>query len=153
MVFSVDYQEASFQRPPLKYEAGTPPIAQAIGLASAINYIQKKINFDLLKTYEANLCATLIDTLKDIKQVRILGPIEQLRESGHIVSFTANNMHPHDIAAYLDSKNIAVRAGHHCAQILHKKLNADGSVRVSFYGYNTLDEVKALCNELVILFS
>jgi cysteine desulfurase/selenocysteine lyase len=90
------------------------------------------------------LCAQLIDGLQKFERVKILGPIDQLKKQGHLVSFVVDGIHAHDVAAYLDQHGIAVRAGHHCAQPLAKKLGVESSVRVSFYCYNTADEVDEL---------
>lgn len=133
---------------PRKFEAGTPPIAQAYGLAQAIDYINKYIDFEKLKIHEAELCKYLIEELEKHQSVKILGPIEKLKKSGHLVSFTVKDYHAHDVAAFLNSKNIAVRAGHHCAKPLHQKLGIENSVRVSFYAYNSLEEVKTLITSL-----
>lgn len=145
MVFSVEQQSnawcASWLDAPYKYEAGTPPVAQGIGLARAIEYINTNIDFEELKKYEASLCSYLIDNLENIDGIKIWGSKEELRSTGHIVTFTYTYAHPHDIAAYFDMYNICVRAGHHCAQPLHKKLCIEGSVRVSFYFYNTKEEI------------
>lgn len=152
MVFQVQCYDSSWLQSPHRYEAGTPPIAQAIGFAEAINYIKQNINFDQLRKYEAQLCTQLIEGLKEIKGIKILGPRDQLMHEGHIVSFSCNKMHPHDIAAYLNSKNIAVRAGNHCAQPLYSKLKLQGSVRISFYFYNTQEEIKKIIfalNEII----
>lgn len=142
MVYDVDYQRATWQKAPHKFEAGTPPIAQAIGLQAAIEYLHKNVNFDELRAHEAALCTRVIDELSKIKKIRLLGPIEQLRESGHLVSFTVDGTHAHDVAEYLNKYGVCVRAGHHCAQPLAKKLGIAASVRASFYAYNTLDEVE-----------
>jgi cysteine desulfurase/selenocysteine lyase len=144
MVENVDCTDATWAAAPQKFEAGTPPIAQAIGLGAAIDYMQKHINFDELITYEAQLCARLIDGISEIKGIKILGPISELKQKGHVVSFLVDNYHSHDVAAFLDSRGISVRAGHHCAQPFAKKLGYDASVRVSFYFYNTLQEVDAI---------
>jgi cysteine desulfurase/selenocysteine lyase len=144
MVEDVDCTHATWAPAPHKFEAGTPPIAQAIGLGAAIDYLQNNINFDELARHEAQLCTRLIEGLAGIKQVRILGPLSELKQNGHMVSFLVDNCHSHDVAAFLDSKGIAVRAGHHCAQPFAKKLGYDASVRVSFYFYNTLEEVDAI---------
>ena len=88
-----------------------------------------------------------------MKQIKILGSLPELKQNGHVVSFLVENNHSHDVAAFLNSKGIAVRAGHHCAQPFAKKLGYDASVRVSFYFYNTLEEVDALLaalNELLV---
>lgn len=153
MVFEVDYQDASWLKSVQRYEAGTPPIAQAIGLGAAVNYFQNNIDFAELKKHEAGLCSQLINYLKTVKAIQILGPKEELVEQGHLVSFTARNIHPHDLAAYLSDHNISVRAGHHCAQLIFKKLGIDGSVRASFFGYNTEEEVSKLIWALNKLFN
>ncbi len=141
MVEDVDCTHATWAPAPQKFEAGTPPIAQAIGLGAAIDYLQAQVNFDDLVVYEAQLCARLIDGLLPIKGIRVLGPLSELKEKGHVVSFLVDGYHSHDVAAFLDSRGISVRAGHHCAQPFAKKLGYDASVRVSFYFYNTLEEV------------
>jgi cysteine desulfurase/selenocysteine lyase len=153
MVEDVDCAYATWASAPQKFEAGTPPIAQAIGLGVAIDYLNEQINFDELAVYEAQLCSRLIDGLLLIKGIKILGPIEELKKRGHVVSFLVETYHSHDVAAFLDSRGISVRAGHHCAQPFAKKLGYDASVRVSFYFYNTIEEVDfiiAVMQELVI---
>jgi cysteine desulfurase / selenocysteine lyase len=141
MVEDVDCTHATWAPAPQKFEAGTPPIAQAIGLGAAIDYLQTHVNFDDLAVYEAQLCTRLIDGLSSIPGVKILGPLSELKQKGHVVSFLVENFHSHDVAAFLDSRGISVRAGHHCAQPFAKKLGYDASVRVSFYFYNTIEEV------------
>ena len=144
MVYEADFFKATWQKSPQKFEAGTPPIAQAIGLGAAIDYMEKNIAFDALKKHEAALCSQLIEGLMPLKKVTILGPREELKKSGHLVSFTVKDMHPHDVAAHLSKYGICVRAGNHCAQPLAKMLNISGSVRASFYLYNTAEEVEQL---------
>lgn len=141
MVEDVDIKHAIYKSAPQKFEAGTPSIAQAIGLGVAIDYIQQHIDFNQLQLYEAQLCARLIEGLSQFKQIKIVGPISQLKQNGHMVSFLVEGFHSHDVAAFLDSRGIFVRAGHHCAQPFAKKLGYDASVRVSFYFYNTLEDV------------
>lgn len=148
MVHNVSYLKSTWVKAPHKFEAGTPPIAQVIGLGAAIDWMQEHINFDELQKHEANLCAKLIEGLQKLPNIRILGPIEQLKQWGHLVSFVVDNMHAHDVAAYLDQHGIAVRAGHHCAQPLAEKLNYIASVRASFYVYNSLQDVAALLDVL-----
>ena len=142
MVHEVDFQETSWRPAPHKFEAGTPAIAQAIGLAAAITYLQKNVDWAELRAHEAALCTRTIQGLWAIKGIRLLGPLDQLEKVGHMVSFTVDGMHPHDVAAWLDQFGICVRAGHHCAQPLAKKLGIEASVRVSFYCYNTMEEVE-----------
>lgn len=151
MVYEVDFTHASWAKAPHKFEAGTPPIAQAIGLAAAIDYIKKHIDFDQLKTHEALLCSALINGLQKNPKIRILGPIEQLKEAGHLVSFVIEGMHAHDVATHLSNHGICVRAGHHCAQPLAKVMNIHASVRASFYAYNTLEEVEKFLELITLL--
>lgn len=148
MVERVNFQTASLRAMPYRLEAGTPPIAEAVGLAAAIDYIKEHIDYAVLQRHEALLVATLIDALVTMPRIRLLGPISQLRMHGHMLSFTVEGMHAHDVAAYLDMVGICVRAGHHCAQPLANKLNYEASVRISFYCYNTLEDVHALIHAL-----
>lgn len=144
MVFSVGDYNITWTKAPYKFEAGTQSIAQAVGLSAAIDYINKNVNFDILQTYEASLCSFLIKKLEKITKIKLLGPIEQLSTSGHLISFIYEGIHAHDFASYLNNYNICVRAGNHCAQPLHRKLNIESSIRVSFYGYNTFEDVEKL---------
>ncbi len=141
MIFEASYQDAIWLKAPQCYEAGTQPIAELIALAQAVEYLNQKIDFAALKKHEAALCAQLINGLRKIKEIKILGPSEQLKNEGHLVSFVHEKIHAHDIAAYLDKHSISVRSGHFCAQPLAKKLGIVGAVRVSFYLYNTATEV------------
>lgn len=146
--FQVDWHQYTLRTGPHKFEAGTPPFIQAMGLAAAIKYLQDHITFDVLREHEAALCARLIDGLSMMKKVTLLGPVEQLKMGGHLVTFVVDGMHPHDVAAYLDSQGIAVRAGHFCAQPLFKKLGYDGAVRASFYCYTQLSDIDHLLHAL-----
>jgi cysteine desulfurase / selenocysteine lyase len=147
MVTTVGWQQAEWLPAPQKFEAGTPPIAQAIGLGAAIDYLAAHINFDTLQAYEARLATQLIDGLSAMPQVKILGSTKELKK-GHLVSFILNGIHAHDAAAYCDSKGISLRAGHHCAQPLAKKLGYYASLRASFYFYNTIQEVDCLISAI-----
>ncbi len=148
MVFEVLEQHATWLKAPYKFEAGTPPIAQAIGLGAAIKYFITTISWQNLERHEAALCRILIDGLSQNSKIRILGPIEELKNQGHLVSFVVEGVHAHDVAAYLDSHNIAVRAGHHCAQPLARALGYSASVRASFALYNTVQEVDLVLEAL-----
>lgn len=141
MIFEVSFQGATWQRVPAKLEAGTPAIAQAIGLGAAIDYYNKNIKWDELRAHEASLCKRLIEGLQKFPTVRVFGPIEQLKQKGHLVSFDVKGLHAHDVAGYLDTHAICTRAGHHCAQPLAKKLGIEASCRASFNFYNTAEEV------------
>jgi cysteine desulfurase/selenocysteine lyase len=147
MVFNVEKYTATWLKSPQKFEAGTPPIAQAIGFGAAIEYLNKNVSFDLLASHEAALCSRLIDGLNTIKQVHVLGPVKQLKQKGHLVSFFIDGIHAHDVATYLGNNGVYMRAGHYCAQPLAERLGLDASVRASFYCYNLLEEI----DQLIIL--
>lgn len=147
MVQSVALHSYTLARAPQCYEAGTPPIADVIGLEAAVSYLSS-VSFDELSRHESSLCARLIEGLLKISDVTILGPIDELYATGHMVSFTSSKMHAHDIAAYLDQHGICVRAGNQCAQPLHAKLGIDASVRVSMYGYSSLEDIDRLLEAL-----
>lgn len=151
MVYDVDWQHATWREAPFKYEAGTPPIAQVIAFGAALDYFNETINFNMLAAHEAFLCNELINNLSRFEKVRIVGPIEQLKKDGHLVSFVVDGYHSHDIAAYLAEYGICVRAGNHCARPLHVKLGVETTVRASFYVYNTLDDINFLIEKLKLL--
>ena len=130
---------------PAKFEAGTPPIVSAIGLGTAIDYLNR-IGMDAIAAHERRLCEYAHQRLMDLGGVRFLGPAPE-RKSG-IVSFTLAGIHAHDVAQLLDRHGIAVRAGHHCAMPLHKRLGIAASSRASFYFYNTLAEVDRLADAI-----
>jgi cysteine desulfurase/selenocysteine lyase len=141
MVAEVAFDHTEFKAPPHKFEAGTPNIADVIAIKEAISYIQR-IGFEKIHEHEQELTEIamkeLYETFKD--RIRIYGPKEP-SDRAAILAFTLNDCHPHDIAQILDEENIAVRAGHHCAMPLHKRLNIPASTRLSMYMYNTHDDV------------
>ena len=137
MVYSAGYDESFWKNPPYCFEAGTPPIAQAIGLAAAVNYLQKNIDFDKVQEHESALVAAMYSGLQDLG-FKFLLPTQ----TGHIVTFYDEDVHGHDIAMFLNSYGIAVRAGNHCVQPYHEKLALESTVRVSFGFYNTMAEVE-----------
>lgn len=138
---------------PHKFEAGTPPIAQAIGLGAAITYFKTTIDYDQLRAHEAALCKRLMSRFEMHAAIRILGSREALKKSGHLVSFVINGIHAHDAAAYLGQCNICVRAGHFCAQPIAQALNYDAAIRASFYGYTTSADIDALADSIDQLMS
>ncbi len=130
---------------PAKFEAGTPPIVSAIGLGAAIDYLTE-IGLDRIKCYERVLAAHAHEVLESVGGVTFLGPSPDQKVG--IVSFTIEGIHAHDVAQLLDRHGIAVRAGHHCAMPLHKRLKVGASTRASFYFYNTIEEVTKLGDAL-----
>jgi cysteine desulfurase/selenocysteine lyase len=130
---------------PAKFEAGTPPIVPAIGLAAAIEYLSA-VGLNAVHDHERRLTERAHELLSAIGGVRFLGPAPQHKVG--IVSFTIDGIHAHDVAQLLDRHGVAVRAGHHCTMPLHKRLGIAASARASFYLYNTLAEIDALAAAL-----
>jgi cysteine desulfurase/selenocysteine lyase len=126
---------------PAKFEAGTPPIVPALGLASAIRYLEQ-IGLDRIGHHESLLTVRAHEVLGRFEQVRMLGPAPDCKAG--IVSFVVQGIHAHDVAQIMDQHGVAIRAGHHCAMPLHKRLGLAASNRASFYFYNTLAEVEQL---------
>ncbi len=148
MVYSAGFSDAKWQKAPHKFEAGTPPIAQVIGLGAAIDYYNKNIDFDELAASEAKLAGMALDGLQAIERITILGNAERIRKNGHLISFVHEDHHPHDIASCLDMRGLAVRAGHHCAQPLVQILGHEATLRISFHCYNTPEDVEVFLSEL-----
>lgn len=142
MIDSVSRYDASFAELPHKFEAGTVNAGGAVGLAAAITYI-RNLGFDYIEGRENALTRLAMEELQKIPFVHILGS-DQAAEHHGILSFTVEGVHPHDVAAILDAEQIAVRAGHHCAQPLHQYLGVMSSTRASIAFYNTEDEIRRL---------
>lgn len=130
---------------PYKFEAGTPAIAQAIGLGEAVDYLQS-IGMEKIRTYEHDLTAYALERIEEIPGVHVLGSSAEKR--GGVVSFFMDHIHPHDISQILDRDGIAIRAGHHCAMPLHERFNLTATARASLYLYNTFGEIDALAASL-----
>ncbi|HFH9999518.1 TPA: cysteine desulfurase [Streptococcus suis] len=143
MIDFVYEQSATWKELPWKFEAGTPNIAGAIGLAAAIDYLNQ-IGMDRVREHEEELITYLWPKLKAIPGLTIYGSQDVAKRTG-LVAFNLDHLHPHDVATALDYEGVAVRAGHHCAQPLLKYLQVPATVRASFYIYNT----KADCDKLV----
>lgn len=143
MIDFVYEQEATWKELPWKFEAGTPNIAGAIGLAAAIDYLDK-IGMETVHQYEQELIAYVFPKLQAVEGLTIYGSEDLAQRSG-VISFNLAGLHPHDVATALDYEGVAVRAGHHCAQPLLSYLGVAATVRASFYLYNT----KADCDKLV----
>jgi cysteine desulfurase/selenocysteine lyase len=144
MIETVWIDHSTFAQPPHKFEAGTMPIAEAAGLSAAIDYLSE-IGLDAVHAHEQALLADALTQLKQIDGLRILGP-DQPEDRGTAISFEVDGVHPHDVSQVLDELGIAVRAGHHCAWPLHRKLGVQASTRASFYLYNTHEEVDAVAD-------
>jgi cysteine desulfurase / selenocysteine lyase len=144
MINDVSLEGTTFADIPQRFEAGTPPIAQAIALGAAIDYLDE-IGLNIIHAHELALTEYAISLLKDVSGLTIFGP--QIDRIG-VISFTLKGLHPHDIAQGLDSAGIAIRAGHHCAQPLHKHFHLPATARASFYLYNTVGEVEKFVQSL-----
>lgn len=142
MIETVTMEKSTFAAPPSRFEAGTPPIAQAVGLGVAAEYLNR-IGMPGITAHEQYLTAYCLDRLQDIPGVRILGPATAV-DRASAISFTIDGVHPHDVSQVLDSRGIAVRAGHHCARPIHDAFGVGASTRVSPYLYTTELEINAL---------
>jgi cysteine desulfurase/selenocysteine lyase len=146
MIKEVWFDRAVYNDLPYKFEAGTPNIAESIGLGVAVDYLQK-IGMDKIRQHEKQITQYALDRLKELPEVTIYGP-RDVEKRGGLVAFTLGDIHPHDIATFADQEGVAIRAGHHCAMPLHKKLGLAATARASFYLYNTIDEVDAFIEML-----
>lgn len=145
MIDKVTLEGTTFLQPPMRFEAGTPPIAQAIALGAACDYV-RDVGLDNIKEYEQELAKHLYDGIADIPGAVVYGPRDRATA---LVAFNIPGIHPSDLAFFLDQEGVAVRSGHHCAQPLHTELDAEfGSVRASLALYNTHDEIDAFLGKL-----
>jgi len=142
MVLEVSDQRATWLEPPAKFEAGTPPIAEAVGLRAAIEYLEK-LGMGEVRAHERELIARAFAQLAKVPDVVLYGPEEAGARSG-IISFNLRGVHPHDLATFLDARGICVRAGNHCAQPLMRRLGVSGTVRASLHVYSSREDVDAL---------
>ncbi len=144
MIQTVTFEKTTFQAPPLRFEAGTPMIAEVIGLGAALNYVLSH-GLDKIHVYESMLMNHALQQLKTIEGLRILGPTEN-RTS--LITFNIDDVHPLDLATLLDLQGIAVRSGHLCAQPLLQHFGCSAALRLSFASYNTLEEIDFFCKTL-----
>ena len=142
MIETVTTQGSTYAEPPHRFEAGTPPISQAVGLGAAVRYLTG-LGMDAVAAHERATTALLLDGLAEVPGLRVIGPAEVV-DRGGAVTFTLDGVHPHDVAQLLDASGIAVRAGHHCAKPLHARFAVQATTRASAYLYTTPAEVDAL---------
>lgn len=145
MIDFVDLYDSTWTDLPTKFEAGTPLIAQAIGLKAAIEYIEE-VGFEAIHEHEAMITQYAYEQMSQIEGIDIYGPSADKRAG--IITFNLQDVHPHDVATALDTEGVAVRAGHHCAQPLMKWLNVSSTARASFYIYNTKEDIDQLVEGL-----
>jgi cysteine desulfurase/selenocysteine lyase len=149
MIRVVEREASTWAEVPHKFEAGTPNIAGAIGLGAAVDYLAR-IGPEALVAHERDVVGYALDRLAELEGIRIYGP-RSVEERSGIVSFTLGDAHPHDIATILDSEGVAVRAGHHCAQLVMKCFGISATARASFYLYNTREDADRLVSALQIV--
>ena len=149
MIREVHKYETTWNDLPYKFEAGTPNIADVIGFGAAIDYLTK-IGMDNVRQHEIELTKYAIDEFSKVPGLHIYGT-KDITKRGGVISFNFADVHPHDVAQIIDGEGIALRSGHHCAQVLMERLNVAATSRASFYIYNTKDDVDALINSLNIV--
>jgi cysteine desulfurase/selenocysteine lyase len=147
MIASVDFQSVSWNELPYKFEAGTPPIAEAVGLGAAVDYLDK-LAMERVRAHERSLTAYMLERLAEIPGLRVVGPPEAERR-GALASFTIDGIHPHDVAELADRGGVCIRAGHHCAQPLMRCLGVSATARASVGVYNDRADIDALVNALL----
>ena len=147
MIGVVRMEGSTWAEVPHKFEAGTPPIAQAVGLGAAVDYLTG-IGMDRVAAHEHEITQYALEQLGGIPAVHVMGPLEAV-DRGGAISFTVDGVHPHDLMQLLDSRGVAVRGGHHCAEPLHRRLGVQSSARASGYLYTTRAEIDALCEAVV----
>lgn len=145
MIEYVYEQESTFAKPAQKFEAGTQDVGGVVGLSAAIDFMNE-IGVENIYDHENKLARYAYDLIKDIDHIKVFFP--EKRKTGSVVSFTFDDIHPHDVATILDMKGIAVRSGHHCAMPLHTYLDVSSTCRASFAIYNTKEEVEYFAKEL-----
>lgn len=146
MIEYVYEQETTFAEIPTKFEAGTQNVEGAVGLAAAIDYLEK-VGMDNVEKIEKELMKYALSELSKLNFVTVYGP-KEIEKHASVISFNVNGIHPHDVASILDSKNVCVRSGNHCAQPLLRYMGIDSTCRASFYIYNTKEDIDRLIEAL-----
>jgi cysteine desulfurase/selenocysteine lyase len=146
MISRVGFDESTWNELPWKFEAGTSPIAEGVGLGAAVDYLTG-IGMDNVRAHERDLTAYALERLPEVEGITIFGPLDADRRGG-VVSFAIEGIHPHDIAELCDREGVCIRAGHHCAQPLMRRLGVSATARASFHVYNSREDVDTLVGAL-----
>jgi cysteine desulfurase / selenocysteine lyase len=146
MIASVDFQETTWNELPYKFEAGTPPIAEAVGLGAAVQYLGQ-LGMERVRAHERSLTGYMLERLAEVPGLRVVGPPTAQRRGG-LASFTIEGIHPHDVAELADRGGVCIRAGHHCAQPLMRCLGVGATARASVGVYNEPSDIDALVDAL-----
>jgi cysteine desulfurase/selenocysteine lyase len=147
MIKSVSFEKTTYNSLPYKFEAGTPNIADAVGLGAAVDYLQD-IGMQNIRDHEIQLTRYALDAFKELEEELVMFGPDDPEKRGGILSFHTDAVHPHDLGTFLDRDGIAVRTGHHCTMPLMRSLGVIASTRASFYLYNTEEEVDLLLDSL-----
>lgn len=139
MIKEVDKFNTSYNELPYKFEAGTPNIADVVGFGASIDYLNR-IGMSAVRTHEIDLVRYTMERMRDIEGITIYGPLQPSARGG-VIAFNLGDIHPHDLATIMDDRGIAIRSGHHCAQVLMRRLQVSATSRVSFYIYNNKEEI------------
>src|SRR5207237_4223592 len=146
MIASVDFLSSTWNELPAKFEAGTPPVAEAVGVGAAVSYLSE-LGMERVRAHERELTARMLEALAQVPQLRVVGPPEAERRGG-LASFTIEGMHPHDIAELAARRGVCIRAGHHCAQPLMRCLGVGATARASVGVYSEPEDIDALVDAL-----
>jgi cysteine desulfurase/selenocysteine lyase len=146
MIETVTMAGSTYAPIPHKFEAGTPPIVQAVGLGAAVDYLAG-VGMEAVAAHEKAITSYALEGLQTVSGLQILGPAEMV-ERGGAISFELEGIHPHDVSQVLDSLGVAVRAGHHCARPAHARFGVQASTRASFYLYTTPAEIDSMVDAL-----
>ncbi|HHO58211.1 MAG TPA: cysteine desulfurase [Oceanithermus profundus] len=146
MIEEVTIERSSYAPPPQRFEAGTPAIAEAVGLGAAAGYLME-LGMEQVWAHDRALLEYALERLREVPDLHLYGP--EGPDRGGVVAFNLGALHPHDLATALDERGVAVRTGHHCAQPLHRRLGVAATARASFYVYNTRDDVDRLLEALL----
>ena len=146
MIREVHKYETTWNDLPYKFEAGTPNIADVVGFSAALDYLDK-IGMDKVREHEVELTKYALDKISAVKGIILYGPPDVTKRGG-VISFNLGDIHPHDLATIIDEDGVAIRSGHHCAQVLMERLDVSATSRASFYIYNTKEEVDVFIKSL-----
>jgi cysteine desulfurase/selenocysteine lyase len=146
MISEVRFDSSSWNELPWKFEAGTSPIAEGVGLGAAVDYLSA-LGMEAVRAHELELTGYALERLAEVPGLRVFGPREASARGG-VVSFAIEGIHPHDIAEICDREAVCIRAGHHCAQPLMRAMGVAATARASFHVYNTREDVDRLVDSL-----
>jgi cysteine desulfurase/selenocysteine lyase len=147
MISKVEFDTSTWNELPWKFEAGTSPIAEGVGLGAAVDYLSA-LGMENVRAHERELTAYALERLPEIEGITLFGPLDPERRGG-VVSFALEGIHPHDVAELCDREAVCIRAGHHCAMPLMRMLGVPATARASFHVYNSREDVDRLVEALL----